>query len=146
MRGLFFFLFLMMTLAVTSCTSSTGTISGKVYYKGVLLKGGNVTFLTKDKKVSRLAEIQEDGSYEIEKMPLGEAQIAINTAVLRPMQNTRRNVPPKGVEPPAGYQPPDFAETAKRYVPIPPQYADPDKAGLTYTVLAGKQVYDIQLK
>ncbi|HTU18415.1 MAG TPA: hypothetical protein VMG10_10180, partial [Gemmataceae bacterium] len=47
---------------------------------------------------------------------------------------------------PWGYRPPDFEERAKRYVPIPSQYADPDKSGLTYTVKPGKQPYDIKLQ
>lgn len=37
-------------------------------------------------------------------------------------------------------------ERAKRYVPIPPQYGDPDKTKLSYEVKSGKQEHDIDLK
>ena len=34
----------------------------------------------------------------------------------------------------------------KRYVAIPPDYADPKRSGLTHTVVGGAQVYNIDLK
>ena len=33
-----------------------------------------------------------------------------------------------------------------KYVPIPPRYRDPEKSGLTYTVRAGSQTHDIELR
>lgn len=133
-------------LAMTGCGSSTGTISGKVSYKDAPLKGGNVTFLTKDKKVSRLSEIQEDGSYKIEKMPAGEVLISVETASLKPPPASRFvNAPPAGANAPPGYKAPDFKEKAKRYVEIPEMYSDPDKSKLTYTVKGGEQNFDIKL-
>ncbi|MGH7173570.1 MAG: hypothetical protein ACRELG_25085 [Gemmataceae bacterium] len=145
-KGLLGFV-LAMSLATVGCGSSAGTISGKVYYQGVALKGGNVTFLTKDKKVSRLAEIKEDGSYQIEKMPTGEALITVDTSTMKPPQsgNRRANVPPKGAIVPPGYKPLNLEEKAKRYTEIPPQYKDPAQSKLTYTVKGGKQEYDIKL-
>lgn len=142
----YLYLALGLSLATIGCGRSTGTISGKVYYKNAPLKGGNVTFLTKDKKISKLAEIKEDGSYDIERMPAGEAFIMVDTSALKPSQGMHMNAPPKGVEPPPGYESPNVKEDAKRYVPIPPQYADPDKSGLTYTITGGKQTHDINLQ
>jgi hypothetical protein len=135
------------SLAAAGCDgSSTATITGKVYYNDAPLKGGNVSFMTKDQKVIRLSEISEDGSYTIEKMPTGEALITVETSGLKPpAQKMPANKPPPGVEPPAGYKPLDFEERAKRYVPIPDRYSDPKQSGLTYQVQKGKQQHDIKL-
>ena len=136
------------SLAAVGCGSSTGTISGKVSYKGAPLKGGYVTFYTKDKKVTRPGEIQEDGSYKIEKMPTGEALICVDTSTLKPptqAHNIPTYSPPKGQQLPPRYKLSNNEEKAKRYVEIPSQYADPDKSKLTYTVKGGSQEYDIKL-
>ena len=136
-----------MSLAAIGCGGgSTATISGKVYYKDAPLKGGRVTFVSKDKKVSRVDDIKEDGSYKIEKMPAGEARIAVDTSNLKPSPGMNRPPPPKGAKVPPGYNPPTSEDKAKRYVEIPAQYADTDKSGLTYTVKGGSQPYDIKLK
>ncbi len=135
------------SLAAVGCGgSSSATITGKVYYNDAPLKGGNVSFMTKDQKVIRLSEISEDGGYTIEKMPTGEALITVDTSGLKPpAQKMPANKPPPGKEPPPGYKPPDFEERAKRYVPIPDRYSDPKQSGLTYQVKGGKQQFDIKL-
>lgn len=137
-----------LSLAAAGCSRSTGTVSGKVYYKNTPLKGGNVTFLAPDKKISKVAEIKEDGSYEIDKMPAGEAAIAVDTSTMKPpaTRTPVKNAPPKGKQPPPGYTMANFGDKAKRYVPIPPQYASPEKSGLIYTVQGGKQAHDINLQ
>lgn len=139
-----------MSLVAAGCGgSSTGTVSGKVYFKDAPLKGGTVTFSTKDKKISKVAEIKEDGSYEIDRMPAGEALIAVDTSELKPSPmaaNMPMNAPPPGAKLPSGYKIDNPKERAKRYVEIPAQYADPDKSGLNYTVQKGKQAHDIKLQ
>jgi hypothetical protein len=140
------FLALALCLGAVGCGSSTGTITGKVYYKNTPLKGGTVNFLTSDKKVNQLSEIQEDGSYKIEKMPVGEVTITVETISLRPARNIPTYAPPKGQETSGGYTPPNIADKAKRYVPIPDKYASADNSGLKYTVKGGSQPYDIKLE
>jgi hypothetical protein len=132
---------------VIGCGNQTGTVSGKVYYKGEALKGGNVTFVNAENKVSRLATIQEDGSYKVEKLPAGEATITVETRSLKPVArgNLPSYSPPPGKEPPGGYKPPDFAANAKRYMPIPDRYAKPETSNLKYTVKGGSQDHEIKL-
>jgi hypothetical protein len=131
-------------LAVAGCGGGAkGKVSGKVYYKDAPLKGGNVTFVAADKQ-SYLAEILEDGSYEVEKLPPGEVKIAVETTSLRPPNaNVLRNKPPADAG--GSYKPPDYEARAKRFVAIPERYSDPDHSGLMYTVKKGKQEYDIKL-
>jgi hypothetical protein len=130
---------------MTGCSSSTGTVSGKVYYKNAPLKGGHVAFVAADKR-SSTAEIKEDGSYTIEKLAIGEATISVETKSLKPPdRSTPQYAPPPGMQPPGGYAPPDRTALAKRYVAIPDRYADAEKSGLKYTVVGGKQEHDIKL-
>ena len=125
-------------------SSSPGTVSGKVYLKDKLLKGGNVTFLTADKKISQSAKIGEDGSYTIENIPAGPIKIAVETMSLKQAASVPRNNAPPGQKSPNSSAV-DPKELMKRYVPIPEKYADPSESGLEYTVKSGKQDHDIKL-
>jgi len=118
----------------------TGTVSGKVTYKGKPLPGGNVTFAGKDGK-SLAAAIHEDGTYSLEKVPPGEYKVAVETESLRKAA-PGGGVPPKGGDKIA---PPPAAD-APKYVAIPVKYANPETSGLTYTVKTGKQTFDIDLE
>ena len=144
------FLTLVVSVGAVGCNASTGNISGKVYYKNTPLKGGTVTFVSSDKKASMVADIQEDGSYRIDKMPVGEALISVETSSFKPpISNIPSYAPPKGAQSPDGpaaYKPPDFAARAKRYVHIPERYADADKSGLKHMVKGGSQEQDIKLE
>jgi hypothetical protein len=137
---------LLMVAAASGCGSSVGKISGKVYYKNVPLKGGNVSFVSAD-KTSQIAKINEDGSYTVEKVSLGETTICVETASLKPPPvGMPKSKGPPGGETPGGYQPPDYAARAKRYTPIPERYASPEKSKLTYMVVGGSQEHDIKLE
>jgi hypothetical protein len=138
------FLALLVALGQAGCGGSKGTVSGTVYYKDAPLKGGTVTFVGKD-NASFLAEIGEDGSYALAKVPPGEVSITVETSSLRPPNpNVMRNRPPADAQ--GGYKPPDYEEKAKRFTPIPGRYADPGQSGLKYTVKSGKQQHDIKLE
>src|SRR5262249_20108960 len=73
-------------LGVAGCAvggSGTGTVTGKVMYKGAPLKGGNVYFFVDDKNPG-IGEIQEDGTYRAEKVPIGVAKVGVDTESLKP--------------------------------------------------------------
>jgi len=135
---------LMLSFAATGCGASKGKVSGKVYYKDTPLKGGTVTFIDADKQ-SYLAEIQEDGSYAIDKVSPGEFSIGVETASLQPPNpNAMRNRPPADAQ--GNYKPPDFEARARRFIAIPGRYSDPGQSGLKYSVKTGKQEHDIKLE
>lgn len=139
------FAVLVSAMGTAGCGSSTGTVSGKVSYKNTMLKGGNVSFISIDKKFNKLAEIQEDGSYKVEKVPVGEMIICVDTSSLRPTGvKMPKYAPPPGMES-SGYKPGTIEDKSKRYVPVPPDYANPDKSKLRYTVTSGSQEHDIKL-
>jgi hypothetical protein len=138
------------TIGLSGCGGSSGSIAGKVYYKGQLVKGGNVQFVASDGS-ARSSPIGEDGTYTIDKMRLGDAKISVDTSSFKPQKGvfaygSKPMKPPPGQPEGSGYKPPDTQELAKRYVEIPEKYSDPNKSGLTYTVKSGRQDYDIKME
>jgi hypothetical protein len=136
--------------------SSQGVVSGKVLYQGKPVPGGNVSFLLDGARGVMSSPIAEDGSYTIQNVPPGTVKITVETTSVRPPEQGS----PAGMSPALAKQyaeftkknrekapqPADPQQAAKRYVPIPVQYSDPDKSNLTYVVKNGKQEHDIDLK
>jgi hypothetical protein len=115
------------TVLVAGCGAPTGDISGLVTYNGEPLPSGVVSFVAeqgRNRDKVKLAGITSDGKYEIQRCLCGEVRIGVQT-------------PPaiKG----------RFAGAGIPTIEIPPQYADPDTSGLTYTVQPGPQSFDIKL-
>jgi hypothetical protein len=130
-------------LVLAGCGPATGSISGKVTYKDKPLSGGKVTFLTSDQKV-KTALIGPDGTYTLDQVTVGPAQIAVDPPVaLPPMMPGMKMDASKmgGLGPDAATPPPDA-----KPVSLPPHYQNTEKSGLTYTVTTGKQEYNIPLK
>lgn len=150
------FLVPLLGLLVAGC-GSQGNISGKVLYQGKPLRGGTVTFFTPHKGAMSCI-ITSDGNYSVSRVPVGEVKIAVQCLSLRPRaagpmrqmvqqavksgKVSQENVPAEVKQrlelsaPPASEKP----------VGIPPDYNDPEKSGLTYTVTGGEQTHDIELK
>jgi hypothetical protein len=117
----------------------TGTVFGKVTYKGQPLTGGTVSFVTaKDKILTGL--IHADGTYVVKAIPVGEVRLAVSTEPVKPAPK-----PPIRTTPPKDAQKPPKGNDAPKYVKIPPKYADPKTSDLKLVVKPGKQVHDIQL-
>jgi hypothetical protein len=144
MRHCWSFVLVLTAVGVPGCGGSTGTIKGKVSYNGTLLKGGKVTFYCADGK-SVLTAIREDGTYLLEKLPLGKAKICVDTTDLNPA--TRRAytyAPPPGAKKDLpGAKPSPGVEA---YVAIPPKYASPETTDLFVEVTGGSRKHDIELK
>ncbi len=130
-------------LALTvGCRSSRAPqhadVSGKVLFQGKPLPGGQITFVAVKGGFSAVGTIDENGEYQV-KAPLGEVQISV----------TNRMLQPRGGEKTMGRlakaQAPEGASVKGRYVQIPPQYEDPQKSGLKYTVTRGPQTHDVEL-
>ena len=116
---------LTLCLAVAGC-SATGTLSGKITYDGVALRGGTVTFTTVDGQGVARAQIHPDGTYTAEHVQVGLNRVTVET-------HSTKNEPTAGL-------------THSRYVPIPGRYRSPRSSGLSVTVWGGPQTFDIELK
>jgi len=141
-RALFVGGLLSSLLLILGCGGEGGTMSGVIKYKGMPLKGGAVVFITPTKNVR--GDIDENGRYKVENVPLGEATVTVDTESLKPVKTPKLNTPPKGVEPPVGYKAPN--SQADRYVPIPKEYRDPKTTKLKVTVTGGHQEQDLTLE
>ena len=128
-------------LGIAGCAQK-GSVSGKVRYNRQLLTSGTITFHNGGNAVG--APIAADGTYKIDKVPVGDVKVAVAVpkapdmpAAARMMDPAKMRAPPDAAKPAA-----DAAKT----VQIPWQYQDPEKSGLTYTVTPGPQEKDFDLK
>src|SRR5437868_4614763 len=86
MRTVRFGLFAALVLALAAgCRSSPnpGKVSGRVTYKGAPLKGGEVLFHSAGQGSYR-GSINQDGTYEITDVPVGEMTVTVDTEFLNP--------------------------------------------------------------
>ncbi|HKI38592.1 MAG TPA: hypothetical protein VKA46_42480 [Gemmataceae bacterium] len=114
---------------------SKGTVSGQVTLNGVAVRGGVVTFLGEN-NVQRVANINADGEYRSDGVPLGVVKVTVTSlATTVPMPRTASLVT-KELH---GLPQPPAAPPA-----LPRKYANPDN-GLSCTVEKGEQKFDIAL-
>jgi hypothetical protein len=136
---------LLALVLAAGCGKPTGSVAGKVFYKGQPLKGGTVVFVTVDGKTGGRSDIAEDGSYSIADVPLGDVRITVETKSQKPnpMQARAGAAMPKDIPPEAA----GFKGNNKgdRYIPIPDKYSEIESSQLIYTVIAGKQDHPIEL-
>src|SRR5437016_5633865 len=78
-----FVVLLVLAASFAGCAKPTGSVAGKVTYKGNPLKGGHVIFLKADGQ-SEWADIGEDGTYHVDKILAGPVKVGVETSSLRP--------------------------------------------------------------
>jgi hypothetical protein len=132
---------LLALLLAVGCGPRTAKVSGKVTYKGAPVPAGTVTFHG-DNGVVQAAWLTPSGSYTINGVRPGSFKVSV-----MPSQPPRAPAPARGktsASHPSGKGAADVA--AIPVVPIPEKYKDPEKSGLSYTVVAGEQSIDIPLQ
>jgi len=135
--------------------STSGTVSGKVTYKGQPVTGGSLAFHTKEGAIYPTV-INEDGTYTLTGMPTGDMTVTVDTEALNPDkviptygepgQPGQPGQPGAGgtMQPPPGVAAPPQKETGK-YIKIPEKYNDPTKSGLTVNVTSTGTKKDFDL-
>jgi hypothetical protein len=148
-------------LAGCSGQPGTGTLTGKIRLGKTPLKVANITVVSEDGKRRAVGTVlSDDGTYVVEKAPAGKVKLAVS--VPTPQELTPPPEPDKlpglpgtakGVgEPPSAPGMPEDVRAhlsllAKKVIPIPAVYANPDESNLGTTVEANQDnVYDIVLK
>ena len=122
--------------AATGC-GGHGDVSGKVTYKGKTLVWGTVQFEGSDKMIQQ-GNINSDGTYSISGVAIGEAKAAVSS--INPKSSDFQ------VRQAEGRPPPKPRPEVKGWFPIPEKYNTPFKSGLTYSIKAGQNQIDIELK
>jgi hypothetical protein len=128
----------------------SGKMSGTVTYKGKPMGGGSITFATENGAAT--GGIDSTGGYSIDKVPLGNAKVAVFGMKPPNMKGKpfgggkgEKMTTPKDL--PADAQ--KMFENAKQgsTVIVPPKYNDQETSGLTVTIAAGQNPpYNIELK
>jgi hypothetical protein len=132
---------LLTALAAAGCGGGKAAkVSGKVTYRGKVLTMGSVVLVGEDGHSARGA-IQPDGTYEIDRAPVGKDRAAVS------------NPPPAGarggqalVGSPNDEEAKQARALAAQYVPTPEKYNDPQKSGLSFDVPSGGRTLDIDLQ
>jgi hypothetical protein len=146
---------------LAGCSPPTGSVSGTVLFGNKPLPGGMITFEPKSGQGGNGATsfIDEQGHYQVT-LPVGEYVIAVDNTELE--ARGRKAAPPATVPPgikvPAPAKGPASSDAIKesgaspltgmtgKYVAIPSKYQRTDTSGLSYTVTAGSQSHDVELK
>jgi hypothetical protein len=116
-------------------------VTGKVTYNGQPVTGGSISFVSQEEGAfANNGRIDESGNYKINS-PVGPVKITIDNRVLR---TGIREQAMKGAGPRPGQPDPDPIKGV--YVEIPQKYYQVDTTDMTYTVKAGAQTFDIELK
>jgi hypothetical protein len=161
MLKLRFLLLVLLALGLAAGCNRSKTqskVSGKVTYKGQLVKGGSIVFHSEDMG-SYPSSLSPEGTYEMVDLPAGPMTVTIETESLAPDKKARA-YPGRGgagskaaaidnarlaAEGMAGSSAAAQKEAAERYVKIPKKYADAKTSPLKVTLERGKQVKDFEL-
>jgi hypothetical protein len=127
---------LLVCLVIFGCGEKVGSVSGKVTFRDKPIPVGTVTFFGQKNRVV-FAELEEDGSYIVENIPVGHADITVETPNVQPyIPGQGQPAPPPGVLSPAYTRP---------NIRIPDHYVDRALSGLAHDVQEGPQALDIVL-
>ena len=129
---------LMLVLAACGCGEEKATVSGTVRYRGKPLKSGTVTFTGTGNRTFA-AKIDEQGRYTVSGLAAGSATATVTSP--RPVPAPRIKLP----QPVEGAEGPSPA-AQRGWFAIPPQYGEPNRSGLRYTLTGGDNNVDIDLK
>jgi hypothetical protein len=124
---------------------SRSTVSGTVKYKGQIVKTGSITFVPADGGKGGAQGDIKDGTYTVKGLKPGPMKIAIYTpAGARVPETTEPGRTPQIPKEAAAFMKGGLPKDEEQ-VAVPPEYNDPEKSGLTFTVKPGKQTHDIDI-
>jgi hypothetical protein len=132
------------------CGPPVGEVRGKVYHKGKVVTSGFVTVVGID-GLPKQSEIAEDGSFRVQKVPLGEVTIVVTSPPLEkknaPRQRPTR-VDPETGKPIAATETPELGTEYQRktWRELPLHYSDITKSKLNYSVTGPVNTYEIKLE
>lgn len=120
-------------LAGCGSVAKQGTISGVVKLDGKPVSGGFISFTLAD-GLPHTVDIQGDGSYRVEGIPVGEAIITVTSP---PVDDQARQM---HIKLPTEAPPPP---PKPRY---PDKYADMGTSDLRYVIQPGENTYNVEMK
>ncbi len=136
-------------LGWTGCSESslpgpTGTVIGKVTYKGKAVPAGTtVTFVNQDNGMAAVGQVAGDGTYTLlmrgeRKVMTGPYRIALGPAQVSVDPNSNPEAYKAIME--------GTAKMPETTTSFPEKYKAAETSGLTYVVQPGPNIHDIELK
>jgi hypothetical protein len=116
-------------LALAGCGGGKGDVAGHVHFNGKPLPLGMIAFHAQEGKREVFTALVRDGSYSLQGVPAGPAQVTVVSAdAAKPSADGRK-------------QQADSPADA-----LPRRYAVPTRSGLSVEIRAGTQEYNLELK
>lgn len=155
---------------LVGCSRPTGSITGKVSFKGQPLKAGNISFVSTEGQPTVSSVVGEDGTYNISSIAVGNYKVCIENQSYasggaakdsyasygnKMNKNKGKEAEAKpldpSITPPEGYHPSNPKDTPasrnkKDFPVVPDSYGKAESTDLTYTVVSGSQNHDFDLK
>lgn len=121
---------------ILGCRSgtSTGSVTGTVTYEGAPVKAGTIAFVGAD-GIPRHADIQADGTYRVDNVPVGEAIVVVNPP---PVDDPNKHMRIKEQK--------DAPTTQLPPPPFPAKYFEIATSDLRCPVKSGENVYKAEMK
>ena len=116
-----------LNMVVAGCSQGqpTGSVAGKVTLGGAPLTAGAVQFTNQAAGVGATVELDTSGSYQLETLPVGEYQVAIQPPPPPAPHEMDRPAPPRNA--------------------IPAKYQTVETSGLNATITQGANTADFDL-
>jgi hypothetical protein len=118
--------FAVVSIAISGCGPSRSVradrarVTGTVTYQGKVVPGGKIKFTRTDGNTAGF-KLHEDGTFDIDDVPIGENKVTVDTEIYRP-------------------------ELGSNYVKLPEKYLKPETTNLTFKVEAGENKFDVKLE
>ncbi len=145
-------LVLVTALCLVGCSGDPhqrGQLHGTVTYKGKPLTNGMVIFMGADQQ-SHIADLDQNGSYKIDRIPFGPVKVAIQQQQPRPASrpkpsasNTKGGMSESKDAPRETEAPPEPKQSG---VIVPVIYNNAETSGLTFEMKEGNQEWNGDLK
>lgn len=105
-----------------------GDVHGKVTYKGKAVPAGTSIQFSSEKGFNNAATLDDEGGYEITKLPVGTYKISLTPPVVEQPDDANVEAPP---EPPP---------------PFPGKYTQAETSGESFEVKEGDNEYNLEIK
>ena len=116
------------------------TLEGTIKFGGEPVQFAMVLVQTASGSVT--GKIGENGRYKVENVPLGEVNIAVNTAAAHGDYQSKSMAG-------GAYKGPEATGKGKvvglKFVQVPEKYFNPDTSGIKTTISKGNNTYDIEI-
>jgi len=129
------------------CSGGVGNLVGKVTYKGKTVASGAVIAVGPD-GVARYAKIEQDGSYRIDAIPVGEVKLAVNSPNPAPDPDKLKVSAPGAKRGGREQQDPITATPTsdpKLWFEIPAELGDVTRSGISTNIKRGDNPHNIEL-